>query len=209
MLRIKFFVPVLTLSVLLALTGCMDIAIKAKIKPDGSATVTYGTILDASLVALTKMADSTKTKKKDDLKDPFDDVSKKPGVKLLKKFTKDLPDGRRLSEAVFQAKSVTAFGDSKEAIRWEKSEGKSHLVWLFANKGSNKDTTSAKDSTDAQAKQMVQAMFGGKSFDFELEMPGKVLTAPGSDSIRGSKAFFHRPLADIMEKDLIVEATSE
>ncbi len=209
MVRNKPAVLILFLVSLIALSGCMDIAIKAKVKPDGSATVTYRTILDASLVALTKMGDSTKTKKKDDIKDPFDDVSKKPGVKLLKKFTKDLPDGRRLSEAVFQAKSVTAFGDSKEAIRWDKSDGKTHLVWLFVNKGSSKDTASTKDSTAAQAKQMVQAMFGGKSFDVELEMPGKVLTAPGSDSIRGNRAFFHRPLADIMEKDLTVEATSE
>lgn len=200
----KIVVPVLFLFGLLALSGCMDIAIKAKLKPDGSATVTYRTTLDASLVALSKMGDSTKTKKKDDL-DLFGDTAKKPGVKLLKKFTKDLPDGRRLSEAVFQAKNVTAFGDSNTAITFDKVEGKPHLVWPFKGK----KPSEKKDSTDAKAEEMVKAMFAGKTFDFELEMPGKILTAPGADSVRGSKAFYHRALMDLMEKDLVVEATSE
>jgi len=209
MLRIKSFAPVLILSILLALSGCMDIAIKAKIKPDGSATVTYRTTLDAELVALSKMGDSTKTGKKDGMSDPFENVAKKPGIKLVKKFTKDLPDGRRMSEAVFQARNVTAFGDSDEVVRFDKSEGKPHLVWTFKGKKSEKDTAAARDSTEAQAKQMAQAMFAGKSFDFELEMPGKILTAPGADSVRGSKAFYHRPLSELMEKDLTVEATSK
>jgi len=209
MVRIKSAVLILFLSSLLALSGCMDIAIKAKIKSDGSAAVTYRTTLDASLVALSKMGDSTKTKKDNGLKDPFEDVAKKPGVKLVKKYTKDLPDGRRLSEAVFQAKNISAFGDSNAAITFNKVEGKPHLVWPFKNKTSSKDTAATKDSTDAQAKQMVQAMFAGKSFDFELEMPGKILTAPGADSVRGNKAYYHHPLMDLMEKDLTVEATSE
>lgn len=204
MKRITFAVPALLLFPLLILPGCMDIAIKAKLKPDGSATVTYRTTLDASLVALSKMGDSTKTKKKDDL-DPFGDTAKKPGIKLLKKFTRDLPDGRRLSEAVFQAKSVTAFGDSNTAITFDKTEGKPHLVWPFKGK----KPSAQKDSTDAKAEEMVKAMFAGKTFDFELEMPGKILTAPGADSVRGSKAFYHRALMDLMEKDLVVEATSE
>jgi len=189
---------------LLALSGCMDIAIKAKLKPDGSATVTYRTTLDASLVALSKMGDSAKAGKKDDL-DLFGDTAKKPGVKLLRKYSKDLPDGRRLSEAVFQAKSISAFGDSGEAITFDKTEGKLHLVWPFKGK----KPSAQKDSTDAKAEEMVKAMFAGKTFDFELEMPGKVLTAPGADSVRGSKAFYHRALMDLMEKDLVVEATSE
>lgn len=204
MKRITFAVPVLLLFPLLILPGCMDIAIKAKLKPDGSATVTYRTTLDASLVALSKMGDSTKTKKKDDL-DLFGDTAKKPGIKLLKKFTKDLPDGRRLSEAVFQAKSVTAFGDSNTAITFDKVEGNPHLVWPFKGK----KPSAQKDSTDAKAEEMVKAMFAGKTFDFELEMPGKVLTAPGADSVRGSRAYYHRALMDLMEKDLVVEATSE
>jgi len=202
--RITFAVPALLLFPLLILSGCMDIAIKAKLKPDGSATVTYRTTLDASLVALSKMGDSTKTKKKDDL-DLFGDTAKKPGIKLLKKFTKDLPDGRRLSEAVFQAKSVTAFGDSNTAITFDKVEGNPHLVWPFKGK----KPSAQKDSTDAKAEEMVKAMFAGKTFDFELEMPGKVLTAPGADSVRGSRAYYHRALMDLMEKDLVVEATSE
>ena len=204
MKRITFAVPALLLFPLLILSGCMDIAIKAKLKPDGSATVTYRTTLDASLVALSKMGDSTKTKKKDDL-DLFGDTAKKPGIKLLKKFTKDLPDGRRLSEAVFQAKSVTAFGDSNTAITFDKVEGNPHLVWPFKGK----KPSAQKDSTDAKAEEMVKAMFAGKTFDFELEMPGKVLTAPGADSVRGSRAYYHRALMDLMEKDLVVEATSE
>jgi len=202
--RITFAVPALLLFPLLILPGCMDIAIKAKLKPDGSATVTYRTTLDASLVALSKMGDSTKTKKKDDL-DLFGDTAKKPGIKLLKKFTRDLPDGRRLSEAVFQAKSVTAFGDSNTAITFDKTEGKPHLVWPFKGK----KPSAQKDSTDAKAEEMVKAMFAGKTFDFELEMPGKILTAPGADSVRDSRAYYHRALMDLMEKDLVVEATSE
>ena len=209
MKRITFAVPALLLFPLLILSGCMDIAVKAKLKPDGSATVTYRTTLDASLVALSKMGDSTKTKKKDDLNDPFGDTAKKPGIKLLKKFTRDLPDGRRLSEAVFQAKSVTAFGDSNTAITFDKVEGKPHLVWPFKGKNTPKDSSAVKDSMEIKANEMVQAMFAGKSFDFELEMPGKILTAPGADSVRGSKAFYHRPLSELMEKDLTVEATSE
>lgn len=204
MKRITFAVPALLLFSLLILPGCMDIAIKAKLKPDGSATVTYRTTLDASLVALSKMGDSTKTKKKDDL-DLFGDTAKKPGVKLLRKYSKDLPDGRRLSEAVFQAKSISAFGDSGEAITFDKTEGKSHLVWPFRGK----KPSAKKDSTDAKAEEMVKAMFAGKTFDFELEMPGKILTASGADSVRGSKAYYHRALMDLMEKDLVVEATSE
>jgi hypothetical protein len=202
--RNPFAVPALLLFPLLILPGCMDIAIKAKLKPDGSATVTYRTTLDASLVALSKMGDSTKTKKKDDL-DLFGDTSRKPGVKLLKKFTKDLPDGRRLSEATFQAKNVSALGDSNTAITFDKVEGKPHLVWPFKGK----KPSEKKDSTDAKAEEMVKAMFAGKTFDFELEMPGKILTAPGADSVRGSKVFYHRALMDLMEKDLVVEATSE
>jgi hypothetical protein len=203
--RITFAVPALLLFPLLILSGCMDIAIKAKLKPDGSATVTYRTTLDASLVALSKMGDSTKTKKKDDLSDPFGDTAKKPGIKLLKKFTRDLPDGRRLSEAVFQAKNVTAFGDSNTAITFDKTEGKPHLVWPFKGK----KPSEKKDSTDAKAEEMVKAMFAGKTFDFELEMPGKILTAPGADSVREDKAYYHKPLMDLMEGDFTVEATSE
>jgi hypothetical protein len=202
--RNPFAVPAILLFPLLILPGCMDIAIKAKLKPDGSATVTYRTTLDASLVALSKMGDSTKTKKKDDL-DLFGDTAKKPGIKLLKKFTRDLPDGRRLSEAVFQAKNVTAFGDSNTAITFDKVEGKPHLVWPFKGK----KPSEKKDSTDAKAEEMVKAMFAGKTFDFELEMPGKILTASGADSVRGSRAYYHRALLDLMEKDLVVEATSE
>lgn len=205
----KIVVPVLFLFGLLALPGCMDIAIKAKVKSGGSATVTYRTTLDASLVALSKMGDSTKTGKKDGMSDPFENVAKKPGIKLVKKFTKDLPDGRRMSEAVFQARNVTAFGDSDEVVRFDKSEGKPHLVWTFKSKKSEKDTATARDSTEAQAKQMAQAMFAGKSFDFELEMPGKILTAPGADSVRENKAYYHKPLMDLMEGDFSVEATSE
>jgi hypothetical protein len=201
----KIVVPVLFLFGLLALPGCMDIAIKAKVKSDGSATVTYRTTLDASLVALSKMGDSTKTGKKDGMSDPFGDTAKKPGVKLLKKFTKDLPDGRRLSEAVFQAKSVTAFGDSNTAITFDKTEGKPHLVWPFKGK----KPSAQKDSTDAKGEEMVKAMFAGKTFDFELEMPGKILTAPGADSVRKDKAYYHKPLMDLMEGDFTVEATSE
>lgn len=204
MKRITFAVPALLLFPLLILSGCMDIAIKAKLKPDGSATVTYRTTLDASLVALSKMGDSTKTNKKDDL-DLFGDTSRKPGVKLLRKYSKDLPDGRRLSEAVFQAKSISAFGDSNTAITFNTVEGKPHLVWPFKGK----KPSAQKDSTDAKAEEMVQAMFAGKSFDFELEMPGKILTASGADSVRGTKAYYHRALMDLMEKDLTVEATSE
>jgi len=202
--RITFAVPALLLFPLLILPGCMDIAVKAKLKPDGSATVTYRTTLDASLVALSKMGDSAKAGKKDDL-DLFGDTSRKPGVKLVRKFSKDLPDGRRLSEAVFQAKSITAFGDSGEAITFDKTEGKLHLVWPFKGK----KPSAKKDSTDAKAEEMVKAMFAGKTFDFELEMPGKILTASGADSVRGSKAYYHRALMDLMEKDLVVEATSE
>ena len=204
MKRITFAVPALLLFPLLILPGCMDIAVKAKLKPDGSATVTYRTTLDASLVALSKMGDSTKTNKKDDL-DLFGDTSRKPGVKLLRKYSKDLPDGRRLSEAVFQAKSISAFGDSNTAITFNTVEGKPHLVWPFKGK----KPSAQKDSTDAKAEEMVQAMFAGKSFDFELEMPGKILTASGADSVRGTKAYYHRALMDLMEKDLTVEATSE
>jgi len=200
----KIVVPVLFLFGLLALSGCMDIAIKAKVKSDGSATVTYRTTLDASLVALSKMGDSTKAGKKDDL-DLFGDTAKKPGIKLVKKFTKDLPDGRRMSEAVFQAKSVTAFGDSNTAITFNNVEGKPHLVWPFKDK----KASAKKDSTDAKAEEMVKAMFAGKTFDFELEMPGKILGAPGADSVRENKAYYHKPLMDLMEGDFTVEATSE
>lgn len=194
---------------LLVLSGCMDIAIKTKLKSDGSATVTYRTIMDASLVALTKMGDSTKTKKDSSLKGPFDDVASKPGVKLLSKTIKDLPDGRRLSEAVFQAKSVTAFGDSEGPIRFDNSGGQAHLVWPFKGKSPAMDTSASKDSTQVQSEQMVQAMFAGKTFDFELEMPGKIITAPGADSIRGSKAFYHKPLSDLIQKEFTVDATSK
>jgi hypothetical protein len=207
--RIKPVAPILILTSLVLLAGCMDIAIKARVKPDGSATMTYRTTMDASLVALSKMGDSTKTKKDSGLKEPFDDLSKKPGVKLLSKTTKDLPDGKRLSEAVFQAKSVTAFGDSDGPIRFDKSEGQAHLVWPLKNKSPSQDTASAQDSSAVQSGQMVDAMFAGNTFDFELEMPGKIITAPGADSIRGSKAFYHKPLADLFKADFTIDATSK
>ena len=52
-------------------------------------------------------------------------------------------------------------------------------------------------------------MFAGKNFDFELEMPGKILTAPGADFIWSFKAYCHSPISDLRDKDLTVEATSE
>jgi hypothetical protein len=76
-------------------------------------------------------------------------------------------------------------------------------------KETKKDTAAAKVSTTAQVKQRIQVMFAGKNFDFELEMPGKILTAPGADSIRGSKACCHSPISALRDNDLTVEASSE
>jgi hypothetical protein len=43
-------------------------------------------------------------------------------------------------------------------------------------------------------------MFAGKSFVFNLEIPGNILTVPGADSIRGSKAYCHHSLSELMEE---------
>lgn len=205
----RLFVRAVILPVLLLFSGCMHIAVKARVKADGSAVVSYRIGIDPKLMSPTPDGETLRADKGEPGEPSFWDVSDKHGVRVLGKKVENFPDGRRFTEIICAADSPGAFSDDEESVRWDTSGGRWHLVWTFKRfdaGGTVLDTGRAgRDGKQAKAR----AYFARFNFDFEVEMPGKVFTAPGADSVRDKKAFFHRTFADLMEKDFTAEATSE
>lgn len=209
MKKTRPFICTIILPVLLVLSGCMHIAVKARVKADGSTVVSYRIGLDPKLMSPTPDGETLRVDKSDPGEPPFWEVSDKHGVRVLGKKVQNYPDGRRFTEITCAADSPGAFSDDEETVRWDTSGGRRHLVWAFKcfDAGGTVLDTFRADRDGKRAK--ARAYFARFNFDFELEMPGKVLNSPGADSIRDKKAFFHRTFADLMEKDFTAEATSE
>ena len=205
----RLFVRAVILTVLLLFSGCMHIAVKARVKADGSAVVSYRIGIDPKLMSPTPDGETLRADKGEPGEPSFWDVSDKHGVRVLGKKVENFSDGRRFTEIICAADSPGAFSDDEESVRWDTSGGRWHLVWTFKcfdAGGTVLDTGRAgRDGKQAKAR----AYFARFNFDFEVEMPGKVFTAPGADSVRDKKAFFHRTFADLMEKDFTAEAASE
>jgi len=187
----------------------MHIAVKARVKADGSAVVSYRIGIDPKLMSPTPDGETLRADKGEPGEPSFWDVSDKHGVRVLGKKVENFSDGRRFTEIICAADSPGAFSDDEESVRWDTSGGRWHLVWTFKcfdAGGTVLDTGRAgRDGKQAKAR----AYFARFNFDFEVEMPGKIFTAPGADSVRDKKAFFHRTFADLMEKDFTAEAASE
>lgn len=205
----RLFVRAVILTVLLLFSGCMHIAVKARVKADGSAVVSYRIGIDPKLMSPTPDGETLRADKGEPGEPSFWDVSDKHGVRVLGKKVENFSDGRRFTEIICAADSPGAFSDDEESVRWDTSGGRWHLVWTFKcfdAGGTVLDTGRAgRDGKQAKAR----AYFARFNFDFEVEMPGKIFTAPGADSVRDKKAFFHRTFADLMEKDFTAEAASE
>lgn len=205
----RLFVRAMIIPALLVLSGCMHIAVKARVKADGSAVVSYRIGLDPKLLSPTPDGETLRVDKDEPGEPSFWDVSDKHGVRVLGKKVQNFPDGRRFTEITCAADSPGAFSDDEESVRWDTTGGRRHLVWAFKcfDAGGTILDNGRADRDGKQAK--ARAYFARFNFDFEVEMPGKILNSPGADSIRDKKAFFHRTFADLLEKDFTAEATSE
>lgn len=115
----------------LVLSGCMHIAVKAKVKADGSAVVLYWIGLDPKLMSPTPDGETLRVDKGEPGEPSFWDVSDKHGVRVLGKKVQNFPDGRRFTEITCAADSPGAFSDDEESVRWDTTGGMRHLVWTF------------------------------------------------------------------------------
>ncbi|MGD9904271.1 MAG: hypothetical protein AB7U83_12465 [Vicinamibacterales bacterium] len=187
-----------------ASTGCLDVATRITVRPDGSGTITQRLLvstrgLEDALGGLGfKPSGSASRRTPPNAADLRTDAGRAgEGVALVSVTPTTAPDGFEGAEAVYAFRDIRKLradeflmpgpagggGDSRIAVRFTKTpQGTSLLALAFDERPAKKASAGAgpgpqdfSDLGDAKAREMVKTMFRGFKVRLDLEVEGEVV----------------------------------
>ena len=167
------------------LSGCIDYHEKMKINEDGSGEITFAVGISESLFNLGDKSGDLNNFDESKVRKNFES---KPGIKLIGTRTYS-SDGEKwieiqLSFNNLEALNAVAKDSSEQAMLGNSTLTKdSNGNLVFTKTLTNKSNQSQSDSTSNEAsKGMMEMMFGKYKWNYELTVPGKIISTNAEQS---------------------------